>query len=139
MFFERYKMLCAHKGISPSKASEEIGFSKGLVSHWHKNYKQGIDTTPGMEIAKMIAEYFEVSLDYLLGRNVSDPLQELGKERKTHHVLRDTTPITLLPKPTLTDREVLLIDAYRQHPELQALVDQALGIADPMKAEDEKA
>ncbi len=139
MFYERYKVLCAHKGISPSKASEEIGFSKGLVSHWHKNYKQGIDTKPGMEIAKMIAEFFEVSLDYLLGHNASDPLQELGKGHKTHHVLRDRTPISLLPRPTLTDHEILLIDAYRQHPELQALVNQALGIPDTIEEPDEKA
>ncbi len=139
MFFERYKMLCAHKGISPSKASEEIGFSKGLVSHWHKNFKQGIDTKPGMEIAKMIAEYFDVTLDYLLGHNILDPLQELGKEQRTPHTLHDRTPISLLPTPTLTDREVLLIDAYRQHPELQALVNQALGIAEPDEEESKKA
>ncbi|MBQ7037926.1 MAG: helix-turn-helix transcriptional regulator [Clostridia bacterium] len=139
MFYERYKLLCAHNGISPSKASEEIGFSKGLVSHWHKNYKQGIDTPPGMEIAKMIAEYFEVSLDYLLGHKVLDPLQEIANERKSGYVLRDSTPITLRPRPTLTDHEILLIDAYRQHPELQALVNQALGIPDPIEESDEKA
>ncbi|MBQ9862090.1 MAG: helix-turn-helix transcriptional regulator [Clostridia bacterium] len=139
MFYERYKMLCTHNGISPSKASEEIGFSKGLVSHWHKNYKQGIDTPPGMEIAKMIAEYFEVSLDYLLGHNAVDPLQELGKKHTSGLTLRDTTPITLRPRPTLTDHEILLIDAYRQHPELQALVNQALGIPDPNEEEGEKA
>jgi len=138
MFFERFKMLCEHKRISPTKASQEIGFSKASVSRWRKDYKQGIDTLPGMEIAKKIADYFDVTLDYLLGKPLSDPLPELGNEYKTRHILRDTTPISLLPRPTLTDHEFLLIDAYRQHPELQALVDLALGIAEPNDQEDEK-
>ncbi len=138
MFYERYIMLCAHKKVSPSKASEEIGFSKGLVSRWRKNYMKGIDTPPGMDIAKRIAEYFEVSLDYLLGHDTSDIFQELGDEYKTRHVFRDATPISLLPKPTLTDHEILLIDAYRQHPELQALVNHALGIPDPIEEEDDE-
>ena len=137
MFFERYKMLCSQKGISPSKASQEIGFSKGLVSHWHKCYKQGIDVKPGMEIAQMIAEYFGVSFDYLLGRDMPDPLHELNKQHQLRHTLRDRTPIALIEDPVLTDRELLLIDAYRRHPELQALVDQALGLTDT--DEDEKA
>lgn len=138
MFFERFEMLCAHKGISPTKASMEIGFSKGSVSNWRKKHKQGIDPKLSMRLAKKIAEYFDVSLDYLLGNTISDPLQDLDNERRSHHVLHDTTPITLLPKPILTEREILLIDAYRQHPELQALVNQALGIAD-LNEEDEKA
>ncbi len=137
MFFERYKMLCAQKGVSPSKASEEIGFSKGLVSRWHKSYKQGIDVKPGMEIAQMIAGYFGVSLDYLLGRDMLNPLLELGKKHQPQHILRDRTPIALIQDPVLTDRELLLVDAYRRHPELQALVDQALGLTDT--DEDEKA
>lgn len=137
MFFERFKMLCEHKRISPTKASQEIGFSKGSVSRWRKDYSQGIDTVPGMEIAKKIADYFDVTLDFLLGKNVTFPLSEIGEEYKTHQVFRDTTTISLLPRPTLTDREVLLIDAYRQHPELQALVNQALGIPEPTDEENE--
>ncbi len=137
MFFERYKILCAHKRISPSKASEEIGFSKALVSHWNTSYKKGIDVKPGIEIAKRIAEYFDVSLDYLLGYNTPDPLQELGKRESSPKVLRDTTPLSLSNDPVFTDRELLLIDAYRRHPELQALVDQALGLTE--MSEDKKA
>lgn len=130
MFFERYKILCKKKGVSPSKASEEIGFSKGLVSHWNKCYKRGIDIKPGIKIAQQLAIYFNVSLDYLLGNNMPDPIQELNKKHATSHTLRDKTPIALIDDPVLTDRELLLIDAYRRHPELQALVDQALGLTD---------
>ena len=130
MFYERYKILCMHKGVSPSKASEQIGFSKGLVSHWRTNYQKGIDVKPGMGIAKRIAEYFDVSLDYLLGHNMPDPLQNLVNRPASRQTFHDASPITLIDDPVLTDRELLLIDAYRRHPELQALVDQALGLTD---------
>lgn len=139
MFFERFELLCKKKGISPSKAGEEIGFSKSSVSTWRKDYMLGNDKKPSMKIAKRIAEYFDVSLDYLLGHHIPDPVQEFDEEYRPRHVLRDRTPISLIPRPTLTDNEVLLIDAYRQHPELQALVNQALGIADLIEDEDEKA
>ena len=142
MFFERFKTLCDSKQITPTKASQEIGFSKGTVSNWYKNYKQGIDTPPRMNIAKKIAEYFDVSLDYLLNGDAAYPLRQLVEERRANHnfVFRDGgLPASLLPKPTLTDHEVLLIDAYRQHPELQALINQALGIPDETEEHFEKA
>lgn len=138
MFFERFKALCDLKQITPTKASQEIGFSKGTVSNWYKNYKQGIDTPPRMNIAKKIADYFDVSLDYLLNGDATDSLRRLVEERRNNHhfVLRDGgIPASLLPRPTLTDREVLLVDAYRQHPELQALINQALGI--PVEIEED--
>lgn len=137
MFFEKYKILCEQKGVSPSKASQEIGFSKGLVSCWNKNYRRGIDSKPGMRIAQKIAEYFGVSLDYLLECDELDPFREIENQHKAHQKLHDRTPIALIQDPVLTDRELLLVDAYRRHPELQALVDQALGLSDDN--EDEKA
>ncbi len=139
MFFEKFEFLCKQKGISPSKASKEIGFSKGSVSRWRKSYMQGVNLKPGIGTAQLIAQYFGVSLDYLLGSEMVNPLQELLNTRKPQHVLRDRTPIALAQNPVLTDRELLLVDAYRCHPELQALIDQALGIADPIEEEDEKA
>lgn len=41
MFFERFLNLCKEKGLSPSKASQEIGFSKSSVTYWKKQYLIG--------------------------------------------------------------------------------------------------
>lgn len=70
MFFDIFEKLCRDKGITPTRASVEIGFSRGSVSYWKKNRQ--IDAKPDSKTAKMIADYFGVSVDYLLGRT-DDP------------------------------------------------------------------
>lgn len=73
MFFDIFKRLCEEKGITPTKASTEIGFSRGSVSYWKKKYMQGEDAKPDSYTAEKIADYFGVSVDYLLGRT-DDPI-----------------------------------------------------------------
>lgn len=72
MFYDVFKQLCEEKGISPTKASTEIGFSKGSVSYWKKRYNEGNDAKPDSYTAAKIADYFGVSVDYLLCRT-DDP------------------------------------------------------------------
>lgn len=66
MFYERYASLCANKGVAPSKVAIECGFNKGSVSVWKKKYQNGIDVRPSSEILIKIANYFNVSVDFLL-------------------------------------------------------------------------
>lgn len=73
MFYDIYERLCREKGVTPTKASVEIGFSKGSVSYWKKKRKEGIDAKPDSYTAAKIADYFGVSVDYLLGRT-DDPI-----------------------------------------------------------------
>lgn len=60
MFYEVYSNLCKDKGISLSKAAEQIGLSRTSVVKW----KAG--TTPSGATLNKIAIYFGVSVDYLL-------------------------------------------------------------------------
>jgi transcriptional regulator with XRE-family HTH domain len=70
MFYNKFVQLCQRDGISPSKAASLIGFNRSSVSMWKA---QGY--TPRREILVKIANYFNVSVDYLLG--------EEDKEKKT--------------------------------------------------------
>lgn len=67
MFYARYVELCANKNVSPSKVALECSFNKGSVSVWKKKYEKGEDVKPTPEILVKIAEYFNVSVGYLLG------------------------------------------------------------------------
>ena len=53
-------------GIKPSKMSADLGFSSGLFSQW-KSGKQ----KPSMEKLRLMADYLNVSVDYLLGTTES--------------------------------------------------------------------
>lgn len=58
---DRVKQLCTQKGITQSSMEKIIEISNGASSKWVKS-------TPSGEILQKIADYFDVSTDYLLGR-----------------------------------------------------------------------
>lgn len=62
MFFDRLKELCAAKGISTYKACTDVGLNRAAVAKW----KGG--SQPNGATAVKLAEYFGVSVDYLLGK-----------------------------------------------------------------------
>ena len=73
MFFDRLKELCAAKGVSTYRACTDIGLNRAAVAKW-KNGSQPSGTT-----AVKLAEYFGVSVDYLLG-NEKVPTPEHGQD-----------------------------------------------------------
>lgn len=60
----RLKDLRISKKLSQTALAEEIGISQRAISY----YESGKDT-PSLEILIRIADYFNVSLDYLVGRS----------------------------------------------------------------------
>jgi transcriptional regulator with XRE-family HTH domain len=68
MFGERLYMLRMEKNLTMKKAGAAIGVTDGAWNKYEKNKSQ-----PSFEILLKIADFFDVSVDYLLGRtNVRD-------------------------------------------------------------------
>lgn len=61
MFWVMYVSLCRSVGKSPNAVAQSLGCSTGTVTWWKKG------RTPHPETLKKIADYFGVSVDYLLG------------------------------------------------------------------------
>ena len=62
MFYDLFIELCRQKGIAPTRAAVEIGLSKSTPTTWTK---KGL--TPQGATLQKIADYFDVTTDYLLG------------------------------------------------------------------------
>ena len=62
MFWERFSEECTLAGKKPNPVAKELGVSSGTVTGW----KNG--ALPKPEILSKIASYFDVSVDYLLGK-----------------------------------------------------------------------
>lgn len=61
-FQNRFEELCNEKGVSHYKVSQDCFFDKSNISRWlSKGY------LPTLEILDMLATYFSVTIDYLLG------------------------------------------------------------------------
>lgn len=63
MFYDNFIKLCVAKKITPSRAAAEMGFSKTAVTNW----KSG--AMPRDFALAKIADYFDVSVNYLLGKD----------------------------------------------------------------------
>ena len=98
MFWENFVKLCNNKGVSPNGACADLGFSTAIATKW----KNG--ATPRSTTLQLIADYFDVSVDYLLGKE-ADQSQE------------DKNTITLrgrdgsYSKKTLTDEQIKMLQA----------------------------
>ena len=64
VFGVKLKELRIEKGLSQRKFGEILGFSNQTVSFWESGSRE-----PDMDTLIMLADYFDVSVDYLLGRN----------------------------------------------------------------------
>lgn len=59
---ESIRNLCKKNNISITKLEEELKFSQGLISRWK-------DKIPNLERIIDIADYFNISVDEVIGRN----------------------------------------------------------------------
>ena len=67
MFYVNFINLCAKKNVTSAQVAREIGVSGAAISKW-KNGGMPTDIT----MAKL-ADYFDVSVDYLLGNEKKPP------------------------------------------------------------------
>lgn len=72
VIYIRIKELCAERGITLAKLEEDTGLSSSIIRKWKNN------TSPSIDKVKVIAEYFNVSTDYLVGLSgISTPAEAL--------------------------------------------------------------
>lgn len=91
MFYEIFKKLCDERGTNPTAVALDMGISTSLTSRWKHGGK------PRIETLNKIADYFGVSVSYLLG-NVQLDLQHFAEKEKE-------------PSPTLDPRLLSLLDS----------------------------
>lgn len=83
---QRIRNLCSNQGITVAELERRIGLSNGQISKWNKQ-------KPGVDKVSKVADYFNVSIDYLLGRNEDDfSGEERSKEfRSLQRLARNMT------------------------------------------------
>lgn len=74
-FYDTFSKLCNQKQITPSAAAIKIGLTKTAVSNWKTR-----NTKPTRANLVRIAEFFDVSVDSLLGKEdiKKEPIKMIG-------------------------------------------------------------
>lgn len=74
-FQDVFKELRIENNLSQDKIAEELDVSPALISKWERNA-----STPAPEMLEYIADYFNVSIDYLVGRSKYKNLENENTE-----------------------------------------------------------
>lgn len=84
MFYDIYAMLCRQKNKAPSRVALDLGLSKAAVSIW-KN--RGV--IPNSETLQKIADYFNVTVDYLLGNETKKSSEEISEDEEIAQMVEE--------------------------------------------------
>ena len=106
--FEKIKELCQNRGISINSLEETLGYSRNTI-YTMKNKK------PNAERLQEIADYFNVSTDYLLGRTDNPAIAGDSKEYiwqgKTLNVEEMASNVMMFGGRELTDEKKKIIQS----------------------------
>ena len=61
-FKNNLKMLRQERGLGQVELAKELGISKGIISLWENGLRE-----PGMSSLIILAKFFDVSIDFLVG------------------------------------------------------------------------
>lgn len=107
MFYERFEKLCRERGYTPSGAVLAIGRSKNLAAKW-----KNTGATPSAEVLNQLSELFDVSVDFLLGKEDAAAANDSIAARQD-----------VLDRPEMR----ILFDAAKDAPS-SAILEAALGL-----------
>ena len=77
VFAKRVRQLRLEKGVPQQQVADALGISKP----GYQNYEYG-NKTPSFAVLPLLADYFNVSADYLLGRSDDPRLPRMDEETK---------------------------------------------------------
>lgn len=107
--YERFEQLLRERGVSAYRVAKDTGISHSMFSEW----KSG-KYSPKLARLKKIADYFEVSVEWLLGNT---DIKHLPNENN----------VVIVEKDDFSAHEKNFIEMYRQLPkEFQKLLDENL-------------
>jgi len=99
--YEIFEQLLQKNGATPYKVSKATGISQTTFSSW----KQG-KLTPKIDKMQKIADYFGVSVDYLMGNEV--------EENKKNYYYLDEEARDVLREIKINDKLRVLVDATKK-------------------------
>ncbi|EFM33988.1 helix-turn-helix domain-containing protein [Streptococcus pyogenes] len=97
--FEKIKELCQKQGISLNQLEERLGFSTNYIY----SMKRG---NPKTENLQKIADYFNVSTDYLLGRTNNPTIAKDDQEYKSEDLRKMAENAKTFDGKPLTESDI---------------------------------
>ena len=104
MFAENLKQLRKAKGLTQTQFASEFNISAGTIAMWETGKRM-----PDTDMLKKIAQFFNVSIDYLLDNEKSSPSTDEELSENDEIVILNRNAKKLSP-----EQQKLLNDVVRQ-------------------------
>lgn len=65
MFSKRLKLLREETGLTQEELAKKLNISRGTYAHYETGKRE-----PGFETLSLLADFFGVTIDYLLGKSI---------------------------------------------------------------------
>lgn len=75
------RILCREKGCSLAEIERDLGIGNGVIAKWEKGKK-----SPPVDTLRKIADYFDVSLDLVCGRNMESLFPSFNASKKDQSI-----------------------------------------------------
>lgn len=112
MFWENFYKLCLNNGLSANAVAKELNIASGTVTEWKKG------RVPINKTLKKIANYFNVSIDYLLGKEAPTETSALPHDPNPSNddILKDDFERKLIGtfRETTVDGKIRIINAAEE-------------------------
>lgn len=83
-FSERFKELRSSRKLSQQELADRLGTSKSSINMYERGERE-----PGLEMLENIADFFNVDMDYLIGKTQTANQALENKEKSTPQTERD--------------------------------------------------
>lgn len=90
--YERVEKLAKQRGLSVNKVQQDLHFGNSIIYKWDGT------TVPRLDTLLQVADYFGVSLDYLLSRTESPTISSCEYQKETGQIIQYLTGMQLTPK-----------------------------------------
>ena len=102
------KILRTEKNLSQEELAKHIHVTQTMISQWEKGKKQ-----PGREVAESLADFFGVTLDYLLGRTADRNNSYFASNISGSNFVQGSGSVSIGDIETTTKEEAELLRIYR--------------------------
>ena len=109
MFYDKFILLCKERNVAPTRVLLDIGLSKSAQNKWAKGAK------PGSDAVHKLADYFNISTDYLLDKeNENTPALTEKDERDIEKHLAATLKLLEDKQDAVSFMGEVMTDADRE-------------------------
>ncbi len=102
------KILRTEKNLSQEELAKQIHVTQTMISQLEKGKKQ-----PSREVAESLADFFEVTLDYLLGRTAERNNSYFANNISGSNLVQGNGSVSISDIETTTKEEAELLRIFR--------------------------